>query len=231
MRLSSGQSTFSVGTYQGTDKNPRRANTSFDSIPKADRQFLDEHMLYDVRAPGSTSGGTNGFLMTRANLVLFALLCGGDYDDGVLGCGYFTAKALVQCGFGDQLLTAYHNLRGADYDEFISQWRAAIRVELSTNSQGHLAAAKPNLAAALREDFPNRRVVGLYIDPITSSSPGFANDSPGQWGYGQPFIPALTAFCMRHFNWGHEAVKREFSAHLWPGIFANMMYSVSAVST
>lgn len=201
------------------------------SIPKSDRQFLDEHMLYDIRAPGSTSGGTNGFLMTQANLVLFALLCGGDYDDGIMGCGYFTAKALAQCGFGDQLLTAFRGLHGADYDEFVSQWRNEIRLELSTNSQGFLAAARPHLAAALKDDFPSRRVVGLYFDPITSSTPGFENDSANQWGYDQPSIPELTHFCVRHFNWGEETVKKNFSKSLWPGVFASMMYSVSAIQT
>lgn len=42
--------------------------------------------------------------LTRAGMVLIALLRGGDYSSGVKGCGIHIAYALARCGFGDTLL-------------------------------------------------------------------------------------------------------------------------------
>lgn len=172
-----------------------------------------------------SAGGLDGVPLTRGTVVLFALLCGGDYDDGVSGCGAPTAKGLARCGFGEQLVDAYHNLHGSDYEEFLNQWRAEIRQELSTNTRGFLPSSRPRLAAAVTNRFPNRRVVGLYLDPITSSSPGHESDQP--WGYSLPLIDRLTEFCMRHFNWNHTEVQKQFSVWLWKGVFLQIIYSVS----
>ena len=199
------------------------------SIPKADRNFDDEYLLYNTRTPNTTSDGLDGCPLTQGNLLLFALLCGGDYDDRIVGCGPATAKGLARCGYGEQLLDAFRNLHGSGYEEFLEQWRAEIRLELSTNSRGYLPLARPHLAAALTDNFPNRQVIRLYIDPITSATPGY--ERTHTWGFGQPEIARITEFCMQHFNWDHYTVLHHFSKDLWRGVFLQMLYSVSITTS
>ncbi|KAF8952359.1 PIN domain-like protein [Flammula alnicola] len=184
------------------------------SIPKKEREYPDQYIIYAAGAMPLTQGG----------IILFALLCGGDYSDGIEGCGPTTASALARCGFGDQLLAAFRRLHGDDFDHFLIQWRCAIRAELLTNSRKFLSRCQPNLAAAISGAFPDRRILDLYVNPVTSWSPGPPNLS--QWQFKQPSIPAITRFCTQHFHWQNpQIIKQKFKATLWQGIFLQMLYS------
>ena len=44
--------------------------------------------------------------LTQGGLVLIGVLRGGDYSDGLHGCGVQTAHGLAKAGFGDTLLHA-----------------------------------------------------------------------------------------------------------------------------
>ncbi|KAF8952163.1 hypothetical protein BDZ97DRAFT_1880491 [Flammula alnicola] len=151
------------------------------SIPKKEREYPDQYIIYTAGAMPLTQGG----------VILFALLCSGDYSDGIEGCSPTTASALARCGFGDQLLSAF-----------------------------------PNIAAAISGAFPDCRILDLYVNPVTSWSPGPPNLS--QWQFEQPSIPAITQFCTQHFHWQNpQIIKQKFKATLWQGIFLQMLYSPS----
>ncbi|KAF8173441.1 PIN domain-like protein [Pholiota molesta] len=189
------------------------------SIPKGDRKFPDEYSLYN-----STETELS---LTHEGIVFFALLCGGDYGDGIDGCGPTTAVALARCGFGDQLLAAYHHLRGVEFERFLIQWRCAIRVELQTNVRGFLSRRQPKLAASISDNFPDPRILDLYVNPVTSWSPGHIPPDPSQWQSRQPSIPEITRFCVWHFHWrDHQTIQQRFKANLWEGVFLQMLYSV-----
>jgi 5'-3' exonuclease len=167
--------------------------------------------------------------LTQGSLVLFALLTGGDYGDGIKGCGLTTALALVRCGFGDTLLSAFHRLDENGFDEFLMQWRSAIRKELATNSSHYLTRSQPKLAGDILDTFPDRRILDLYINPITSWSPGYNPPHLSQWQFEQPSIPELTKFCIQHFHWNTEEILRsKFKSYIWEGIFLQILYSVSS---
>jgi holliday junction resolvase YEN1 len=62
--------------------------------------------------------------LSPGGLLLFASLSGGDYDNGVEGCGAITALGLAKCGFGDQLLASLKDhqcgdLSDADWNSFL----------------------------------------------------------------------------------------------------------------
>ncbi|KAF8969041.1 hypothetical protein BDZ97DRAFT_1797436 [Flammula alnicola] len=186
------------------------------SIPKKEREYPDQYIIYTAGAMPLTQGG----------VILFALLCSGDYSDGIEGCSPTTASALARCGFGDQLLSAFRHLHGDDFDHFLIQWRCAIRAELLTNSRKFLSRCQPNIAAAISGAFPDCRILDLYVNLVTSWSPGPPNLS--QWQFEQPSIPAITQFCTQHFHWQNpQIIKQKFKATLWQGIFLQMLYSPS----
>lgn len=64
--------------------------------PNTSRKFVDQHLY----AAGDADEGA-GFPLTQRNVLLFALICGGDSHNGTSGCGLVTAKALVRFGFGE----------------------------------------------------------------------------------------------------------------------------------
>ncbi|KAF8174538.1 PIN domain-like protein [Pholiota molesta] len=192
------------------------------SIPKDNRRYPDEYSLY------STSGTELPF--TREGAIFFALLCGGDYADGIDGCGPTTAAALARCGFGDQLLAAYRHLRGIEYEHFLVQWRCAIRTELRTNTQKFLSRCQPQLAATIPDNFPDHRVLDYYANPITSWSPGRIPPDSSRWRFKQPSVAAITQFCIRHFHWRDlETMKLRLKENLWEGVFLQILYSPCSV--
>lgn len=166
------------------------------------------------------------FPLTQGGMLLYALLCGGDYDHGLAGCGPTTSVALARCGFGDQLLDAYRSHQSADFERFLRKWRPAVQSELLTNSQQFLSRRQFDIAGEISHEFPDRRTLQYYANPVTSWSPGRIPPDPSQWEFTQPSILLITNFCKEYFHWKPQAMKKIFKAQLWEGIFLQMLYSV-----
>jgi Holliday junction resolvase YEN1 len=167
--------------------------------------------------------------LSQGGFLLLALLSGGDYDDGVEGCGAMTALGLAKCGFGAQLvdaLTNYHNqkLSAEAWDNFLVQWRAEMRHELTNNSSGMLSRRYAKLALQLPETFPSPAALQLYSAPLISES--FPNSS-SWYEICEPMIVGIAKFCSDKFHWSAEKAKKKFSASLWDGVFLRLLYFVS----
>ncbi|EKM52630.1 uncharacterized protein PHACADRAFT_149458 [Phanerochaete carnosa HHB-10118-sp] len=128
--------------------------------------------------------------LTHQDLVLVALLSGGDYHHGLDACGISVAIGLARAGFGRSLvakvqslaLSVQHvegrktkvSLSGAEkceLDTFLEGWRVEVAEELRTNSRKLLGKRSPKAAAnllALGNAFPNVDVLMAYINPVTS---------------------------------------------------------------
>ncbi|KAF9470126.1 PIN domain-like protein [Pholiota conissans] len=191
----------------------------FRSISKKDRRYVDEYAVYNPN--------TTPFPLTRGGAILFALLCGGDYDNGIDGCGPATATALARCGFGEQLFEAHQTFRGDKYkyERFLSKWGPTLRAELMTNSRQFLHRREFDIAGEITFEFPDRRVHELYMNPITSWSPGYTLPDPSRWVFKQPSIAVITQLCVDHLR--SEDLQKTFKSNLWVGIFLQMLYSVS----
>lgn len=98
--------------------------------------------------------------LTLGGLLLFALLSGGDYSNGISGCGRMVALGLARCGFGDQLLEAIE--KDEDPAIFSPRLRGLICAELRDNHQGKLGTRHPSLAAKFPDNFPDPKIVRLY---------------------------------------------------------------------
>ncbi|KAJ6485084.1 PIN domain-like protein, partial [Mycena vitilis] len=163
---------------------------------------------------------TESVLLTRDGLLLCALLLGGDYDAGIPGAGIAIAHALAVQGFGEDLVRILESFQGSDLDRPLAIWRDNLRQELRSNSYGHLGKRHPKLANAIPDTFPDIRVVNLYLQPLTSRSPGFTGPLPEvqRWRPRAPSIPQISALCSTYLPWNAENLLKKFNSTLWPGV-------------
>ncbi|KAF8123519.1 hypothetical protein EV363DRAFT_1546988, partial [Boletus edulis] len=160
--------------------------------------------------------------LSRSGTILIGLLSGGDYiPAGLPGCGQKFATGLAHAGFGNSLVKAVKELKSAQLDDFLIQWRQDIRNELKTNKSGLLPSKKPSLAASLSDDFPSLPVLVSYTNPITS-------ENTSQRGDRKPSLPVwrnnpdpmrIASLCELYFEWGvKDVIVHRFRTVLWPGL-------------
>ncbi|KAJ7121655.1 PIN domain-like protein, partial [Mycena epipterygia] len=102
---------------------------------------------------------TTGVRMSAGGLFLFALLNGGDYHEGIPGCGakiaHSLAKKVDEIDYGQQLLailTTDSHLDGP----LLAAWRNEIREELRTNRSGLFNRCYPRVANLdVWDEFPD----------------------------------------------------------------------------
>lgn len=172
--------------------------------------------------------------LTHGGLILFALLCGGDYDEGIVGCGAATAHGLARGGYGDQLIEAVESLSRRELAEFLKEWRVKLRCELTDNHRKLLVQRQPHIATLITDAFPDLQTLDLYCRPFTSWSLPAQNVPDGRlWIERGPDLHNLAVFCSDKFEWDDEAkLKSNFaSKKIWGGAFLQMVYSVRCLST
>ncbi|KAF4621808.1 hypothetical protein D9613_012186 [Agrocybe pediades] len=201
------------------------ARVIYKHIPKDERSFDDEvcRFVHAKLAPADLSNGS---------ILLLALLCGGTTTEvyRVDQFGRQTTLALARCGFGESLFEAFTRLGVEDFRNFVTVWRADLRIQLRTNSQGFLRGRRPLLADKIPDNFPSREVIDLYINPVTSWSTATLASIPVRalWRPRSPTIPAVALACMKNLGWDFGTLIKNFTK-LWPGMFLQMIYSPLAI--
>ncbi|KAM6491164.1 PIN domain-like protein, partial [Amanita muscaria] len=157
-------------------------------------------------------------LLTREDMILIALLVGGDYDPvGLPGCGMTIAHKLVRaCPLGHQLVHGFLTRQDVNtFSTFLNGWRSHLRNTLSTALLGRQFKA---LANSISEDFPQVPVLQKYLELITSWST--ENTAPGgsRWKPQAPDLAQLTRLCEQSFTWGtNRGIQVHLLKHVWPG--------------
>ncbi|KAG2755631.1 hypothetical protein P692DRAFT_20815165 [Suillus brevipes Sb2] len=104
-------------------------------------------------------------MLSDGSLLLMALLCGGDYHDGLPGCGWKTARGLAQYGVGDDLLqeARAHSLtpHHEGLKDFICGW----------DPLGHIGQRHPKFSDNFPDNFLDVSVVLAYVKPPISAQP------------------------------------------------------------
>ncbi|KAJ7780856.1 PIN domain-like protein [Mycena maculata] len=188
---------------------------------------LKPYVTQAAQIYASESISSHPLCLDEDGLLIFALLVGGDYDDGLPRCGPKIAHGLARCGFGRDLRWILTNFAGAKQEQELVLWRVALANELRTNSSGLLDKRHRKLAVEIPEDFPNLDVVELYMDPLTSWSSRFTGTSPdtSSWIPREPNIGQVSAFCINHFGWEATILDR-LKSNLWPTVALRMIFSV-----
>lgn len=167
--------------------------------------------------------------LTKAGLILVALLCGGDYDTiGLEGCGPLTAIGLAKCGFGERLVEIFQAFDGDRLIDAITQWRTTLQEELANNSLGYLRTRERVLAQSIPNSFPDLDILSLYLVPVTSCNSTSTQSGSFDWKLTEPSLQCLVMVAAGHLGWtSEEVLKIRFKANIWEGVFLQMLYSVS----
>ncbi|EDR05078.1 uncharacterized protein LACBIDRAFT_303869 [Laccaria bicolor S238N-H82] len=154
--------------------------------------------------------------LTSGGILLLAILSGGDYDPG---CGMTTAYSLARAGFGDELLHATKTCPPPELEQSLEKWRNRLRMALRYNDAGHLSRRQVALSNSVPNTFPDPRILALYVNPITSWSPGQKLPNTAAWVPREVNLTKLAALCERSFTWGtSDGILSCFQEHVWPGM-------------
>ncbi|KAJ4492302.1 PIN domain-like protein [Lentinula lateritia] len=169
----------------------------------------------------------NDLQLSRAGIVLIALLLQNDFDSGVLGIGPRTALGLAQCGFGDRFLAVYNQFLAisselSDSDIF-QDLVNDIAHEIEFNTHLKLGSCSPTRAQIFRDsNFPSSRsltALKAFLMPAVNVSPAH------NWPPRIPNVVRISAFCREHFNWPTQLALKKFHDDLWPAVIIWMLYS------
>ncbi|KAK0470115.1 PIN domain-like protein, partial [Desarmillaria tabescens] len=167
--------------------------------------------------------------LTQGGLFLFAILLGGDYANGLQGCGQKTAHALCKTGLGDELLTAMTIMGPTALDNFLVGWRTRLQSELINPTIARVSR-HPALAKKLPDDFLNPQILRLYALPVTSWSGKHAPPNAELWKPPSPDIAHIAAFCDNFFHWESDVLLKHLHKNIWPGIIIHSLYRVCSIS-
>uniref|UniRef100_A0A0W0EXD0 XPG-I domain-containing protein n=1 Tax=Moniliophthora roreri TaxID=221103 RepID=A0A0W0EXD0_MONRR len=114
--------------------------------------------------------------LTQLRLILYALLVGNNFNNGVLGIGPEIAYGLALAGVGDNLISQYQQLSGEDGSEqlldYLDQLKNNIIHELQNNKHKCLSRCFQKLAKQLEQsnDFPTNwlSLLSFFIHLSTS---------------------------------------------------------------
>ncbi|KAF8128272.1 PIN domain-like protein [Boletus edulis] len=159
--------------------------------------ILTEFEIYTDYAVANAAGLSHG------DLLLIALLSGGDYDGGIPHCGIKTAYGVSRYKLGDNLVHAF-TTKGpetVDFNHFLSWYTCQL----------------------IPASFPCPNVLWQYICPVTSFSAPAVDGPVAQTSIDhvinsrQPSLSTLTLFCTSKFGWDTNVVIQKMRAHSFGG--------------
>ncbi|KIL56120.1 hypothetical protein M378DRAFT_89828, partial [Amanita muscaria Koide BX008] len=164
-------------------------------------------------------------LLTREDMILIAVLVGGDYDPvGLPGCGMTIAHKLVcACPLGHQLVHAFLTRQDIKtFSTFLDGWWSRLWNMLSDTAL--LGRQFKALANSISEDFLQVPILQKYLEPITSWSTGNTAPDGSCWKSQAPDLAQLTRLCERWFTWGtSRGIQARLLKHVWPGACMRML--------
>ncbi|KAK0485584.1 PIN domain-like protein [Armillaria luteobubalina] len=184
--------------------------------------------LYNLYLADHICSSENIQLM-QGRLFLFAILLGGDYANGLQGCGQKTTHVLCQTDLGDSLLTAVTVMGPIVLDNFLVGWRMWLQSELLNPTIGRASRCLA-LENKLPDDFLNPQVLRLYALPVTSWSIQHTPPNAEQWKPPLPDISRIAIFCDSFFHWEPDVWLKCLHKNVWPGIVIHSLYQMSTLS-
>lgn len=152
-------------------------------------------------------GHISNIPLSRAGMILFAMLSGGDYlPSGVPKCGSKLAAEIAKAGFGEDLL---QELGSSDLDSGLDEWRERLQFELEENESGYFSTK--HKAVRIPDNFPDRTILEYYAEPKVSTE-----DEMGvlrrnlRHAWDREIDPlAIRSFAADHFEWNYRSGARK----------------------
>lgn len=140
--------------------------------------------------------------LRRQDLFLLAMMSGGDYDDGIRGCGPKAAIEAPRAGFSGRLegLIKHHG------PESLRKWREEIIEELRYNKRGKLSQVYVAVSKSIGSDFPNPRIANYYLSPTVSPK---LEELLIDWDK-EASAQGLREWTQVYFDWKHAHLSGKF---------------------
>jgi Holliday junction resolvase YEN1 len=105
--------------------------------------------------------------LSRAGMILFAMLSGGDYlPSGVAKCGSKLAGEIAKAGFGEDLIEILAG-DASEVEMKLADWRDRLQYELHENESGYFQSK--HKAVKIPDTFPDPTILSFYASPTVSS--------------------------------------------------------------
>ncbi|KAF2141883.1 uncharacterized protein K452DRAFT_318814 [Aplosporella prunicola CBS 121167] len=109
--------------------------------------------------------GTNG--LSREDLILIAVMGGGDYGGSIPGFGPQIAIQAAKAGYGRKLCEIAES--EDNVPQKLTAWKRQLTEELRTNYRGKFEKENATVAGNIPSNFPNPKIVNYYLKPAVSS--------------------------------------------------------------
>lgn len=169
--------------------------------------------------------------LDKGGLLLFTLLCGGDYHEGLKGCGPKTALKIVELGFGRSLMEIVADGIGTpsrNFERRLRDWKGDMIQELRTNRRGCFNGSQSALVLQLETtEFPPIQVIKSYVHPVTSWSHGNSPPANAFPNFKVPDLHALRVELQNRLAWSDLDVFKKFNNLVLEGAVLRILYDVS----
>ncbi|KAG1890215.1 PIN domain-like protein [Suillus subluteus] len=188
---------------------------------KKDKDYLNVEVYTE-------DGLEHGASLARGDRLLIALLAGGDYDEGVSGCGIKIAHKVAQHSkIGQEMLHAFLSLAPELFSERAKELVMELRSMLATDPYHFLGRRYKAVADSIPLEFPRCEVISKYVDPITSFSATRSSALAAQDVLScQPHLAEIADFCRVQFGWDDDAIVERMYGGIWEGAYLRTLCKV-----
>lgn len=152
--------------------------------------------------------------LSRAGMVLFAMLSGGDYlPSGVTKCGPGLAGEIAKAGFGEDLFDIIYSNED-EVEAKLAEWRERLQYELDENESGYFQSK--HKAVRIPDTFPDPQILSFYAKPIVSNEleiEQLRQRLVGAWDHEINALE-LRNFVANYFDWKYRSGARKLIRNL-----------------
>ncbi|KAG1847570.1 PIN domain-like protein, partial [Suillus subluteus] len=181
---------------------------------KKDKDYLNVEVYTE-------DGLEHGASLAQGDRLLIALLAGGDYDEGVSGCGIKIAHKVAQHSkIGQEMLHAFLSLAPELFSERAKELVMELHSMLATDPYHFLGRQYKAVADSIPLEFPRCEVISKYVDPITSFSATRSSTLAAQDVLScQPHLADIADFCRVQFGWDDDTIIERMYGGIWEGAY------------
>lgn len=165
--------------------------------------------------------------LRHRDLVMLALMAGGDYDKGIQGCGHKLAIEAAQLGYSRELEVLL------DKNLPLTKWKNRLAEELRSNSGGRFSAQHAHVAGSIARNvsFPSPKIASYYLRPAVSPRDILEKyRKPDEW-LRHVRVTDLRRWTETHFNWRFRHFAGKFVKLLAPALLARLLLLHGQIGT